>query len=172
MLASAQNGAPPVPDLLRLRDGATADQLRAELKVISNRIAMTVHEDPKGTEFLLKHATESQFHLQNFHYALIAAVLAVLLVACANLANLQLARGIGRSRELALRAALGASRSDIITHLLVESALVSVGGLVLGCLLTYWGVHFLDSRVPPSIADYVLRRRSAGACSRWRLARA
>ena len=51
---------------------------------------------------------------------------------------------------------MGASRADIIAHLLVESALLAAVGLVVGLLLTFWGVHFLESRVPPSVAEYVV----------------
>jgi putative ABC transport system permease protein len=145
-----------VPNIIRIRPGATVAQAVAEFQVLSSRVAAMVGEDPKNNRYDLKRVTDSQFHPQRFHYELFAAVFAVLLVACANLANLQLARGIGRSRELALRTALGATRRDIIAQLLTESALLAAAGLFLGCLLTFWGVHLLDSRVPPSVSDYVI----------------
>lgn len=97
-----------------------------------------------------------QFHFHLFHFALIAAVVAVLLIACANLANFQLARGISRGRELALRTALGARRGDLIAQLVLESAVLATIGLALGLVLTFWSMHLLAARVPPSIADYVI----------------
>ena len=96
-----------------------------------------------------------QFRIWGFHYALIGAVVAVLLVACANLANLQLARGIGRSRELALRAALGATRRDIITQLVIESAVLAGAGLIVGLVTTFWSMSLLASRIPPRVAMYI-----------------
>jgi len=111
---------------------------------------------PGDTRFQLKPVAVSQFSPQRFHYALAAAVIAVLLVACANLANLQFARGIGRARELAIRTALGATRRDLVTQLLLESAVLALTGLAVGALLTYWGVHLLQSRIPPSVARYVI----------------
>ena len=143
-------------NIVRLRPGETPGTADHELSVLSNRLAELAGDDPKLTRFQLIPAAVSQFHFRNFHYALIAAVLAVLFVACANLANLQLARGIGRSRELALRAALGASRRDIIGQLMVESGLLAVAGLVLGLVLTFWGTHLLASRIPPSVGEYVV----------------
>ncbi|MDB4877781.1 MAG: permease [Gemmatimonadetes bacterium] len=151
-------------NVVRLRKGiAKADAERA-LSVLSARMAMLSGESPKDVRIQLKPSVEGQFHYVRFHYALIGAVVAVLLIACANLANLQLARGIGRSRELALRAALGASRRDIVVQLLVESAVLAGVGLALGLLLTFWGTHVLESRIPPSVAEYVIAPQTS-----WRV---
>lgn len=82
---------------------------------------------------------------------LFGAALLVLLIACANLANLLLVRNAARSHELALRAAMAATRSRIIRQLLTESALLSMAGAVLGLALGYLGLHTLLNRVPISI---------------------
>jgi putative ABC transport system permease protein len=80
----------------------------------------------------------------------------VLLVACANLSNLQLARGLNRGRELAVRASIGATRRDLIALLLTESGILAVGGLLLGLLLSVWGIALLRSVVPPQTAGYIV----------------
>jgi putative ABC transport system permease protein len=152
------------PTLVRLRDGVEFHDAEKQIGLISSRFAEMAREDPKATGILIKPAFTSQFQLVSFHYALAGAVMAVLLIACANLANLQLARGLGRSRELALRAALGASRRDIVTQLLIESALLAVAGLVLGLLLTFWGMHLVAARIPDSVALYTIQPRIS-----WRL---
>jgi putative ABC transport system permease protein len=79
---------------------------------------------------------------------LFAAVALVLLVACANLANLALARGVARSREMAIRTAIGASRRHVIAQVFAESALVAVGGTMLGLLLAH-GILTLITIAPP-----------------------
>jgi putative ABC transport system permease protein len=152
------------PDIVRLKPGVTHDQAQRELDQLALQFALMTGDDVKLTKFDLRPLAESQFHPRLFHFALIAAVIAVLLIACANLANLQLARGISRSRELALRTALGAMRRDIVLQLLIESAVIAAGGLLLGLAFSFWGTRLLAARVPPSIAGYLIEPQIS-----WRL---
>jgi predicted permease len=150
--------------VVRLRSGVTLEQAYAELNLVAHRFAILGGENPRDVAFNMGPAMGEPFRFQRFHLALIAAVLAVLLVACFNLANLQLARGITRSRELATRAAVGASRSDIIAQLVLESAWLAAAGLVLGLILTVWGMKLVAASVPPSLSDFIVRPQTS-----WRL---
>ncbi len=152
------------PTIVRLRHGVSKEEADAELAVVGARLARLAGEKPKDVWYQLTSATSSQFHYKGFHFALIGSVFAVLLIACANLANLQLARGIGRSRELAVRAALGASRADIIAQLLVESAMLAVVGLGLGLLATLWATDLLRWHIPPAVAEYFVAPQTS-----WRV---
>ena len=143
-------------NIVRVRHGVSGPQAELALRVPAERLAVLARMAPEVPRLQLVPVAVGQFSPQRFQYALAAAVIAVLLVACANLANLQLARGVGRARELAVRAALGASRSDLVAQLLLESALLALAGLAGGIVLTYWGVHVLQSRIPPSVAQYVI----------------
>jgi putative ABC transport system permease protein len=151
-------------NFLRLRDGVTPLDAERQMEVISHRLADAAGEDRKATGFLLKRADAGQFHIGHFHYALIAAVVAVLIIACANLANLQLARGITRSREFALRAALGAARRDIIVQLVIESFTLAVIGLAAGLVTTFWAIHLIAARIPPAVGSFVVTPQVS-----WRL---
>jgi putative ABC transport system permease protein len=142
-------------NIARLRKEVSPAIAERQLRVLSARMAVLLGVPAKDVWFQLSPMKTRQFRFSGFHFALIGAVVAVLLVACANLANLQLARGIGRSRELALRAALGASRRDIIVQLLIESAMLAGAGLVLGLLMTFWGMSLLESRIPPRVSTYI-----------------
>jgi putative ABC transport system permease protein len=154
-------------NIARLRPGLTLKQAEPTINELSHRfglLAAAAGEPLKGAGFLLKPIEYQQFHFAGFHFALIGAVLAVLLIACANLANLQLARGLGRSRELALRTALGATRRDIIAQLLLESAVLATAGLAFGLLATVWGNKLLEAHIPPSVAEYVVAPQTS-----WRM---
>lgn len=142
--------------LIRLRHGASRADAERELGEVAARIAVAAGEPTRDVAFRFHRATDAQFHLSNFHYALMAAVAAVLLVACANVANMQLARGIGRSRELAVRVALGATRRRLVEHLLLEAAILAFVGLAAGLVLEYWGAQALRASIPPSIGRYVV----------------
>lgn len=151
-------------NIIRLRAGADAQQADRELAMIAARIGELSGTGAMSAAFRLMPLRPPQFHLMRFHLALIAAVVAVLLIACANLANLQLARGLGRSRELALRTALGASRRAIVAQLLIESGLLAVGGLALGVMLTVWASALLKAHIPPAVSDYIVEPQTS-----WRM---
>jgi predicted permease len=142
-------------NLIRLRPGFDIPSLERELATVAARLAVAANELPRTTRFVYSPITQ-QFRVQGLHYALIAAVIAVLLVACANLSNLQFARGLDRARELAVRASLGATRRDLIVLLLTESGVLAVAGLTLGVLLTVWAIALLGATIPREVADYVI----------------
>jgi putative ABC transport system permease protein len=142
--------------VLRVRPGVDRRQLERELDVVAARIATAAGENPRDDAFRLGGTTQEQVHVAGLQLALVTAVLGVLLVACANVANMQLARGIGRGRELALRSALGANRRQIVVHLLMESVVLASGGLALGLVLTYWFGLALHASIPPAIGNFIV----------------
>jgi len=108
---------------------------------------------------LLGVTPQRPFRIGPFHLALVASAIAILLVACANLANLQLARGLGRGSELALRSALGASRRRLTVTLMWENAVLAAGGLAVGLIFASWSAHALRALVPSQVANYVVAPR-------------
>ena len=150
-------------NLIRLRAGATVSDAQRELKLLASRVALGEGDQTKNARFALKPISR-QFNAQRFHFALIGAGIAVLLVACTNLANLQLARGIGRASELALRSALGASRHQIVVQLMIESAVLAFGALLLAVLLAIAGNAVIHATIPPNVGAYVVEPQTS-----WRM---
>jgi len=129
---------PGILPIARLKPGVHLEQARSEIDVIAKRLEKQ-YPDTNTNVSSLVDLMQDQI-VQNVRPALlvlIGAVGVVLLIACANVANLMLVRATGRRREMAICAALGAQRSDIILQLLVESVLVAIGGAVLGLTLAW-----------------------------------
>jgi predicted permease len=131
----------------RLAPGVEVDRARRELDMIAGRLAQESPVTNKGWSVNIVPITEwlagAQFRRALF--VLLGVVGAVLLIACANAANLQLARAAARRREIALRAALGATRTRVVTQLLTESALLAVIGGAVGLALARAGLGVLRS---------------------------
>jgi putative ABC transport system permease protein len=147
--------------LMRFRVAVDPYTIGDQLKDVAAQLALSVGAPPGSTSFRGRALAIRHYVLTSFHFALIGAVAAVLLVACANLANLQLARGLARTRELALRSAVGASRRQLVQHMVLESAILAVIGLAVGLVLTLWGVHLVKTSIPPAIEDYIIEPQTS-----------
>ena len=135
----------------RLRPGITAEQARSELAVIQQRIGQQ-HGGAKGWGIKLRSVMEERIEdMRPVLLSLLGAVGLLLLIACANVANLLLARATGRAREIAVRAAMGASRGRIVRQLLVESMLLGLAGGILGVLFAHAGLKALLALAPENL---------------------
>ena len=147
----------------RLKDGVTIQQAQSDMNVVGAGIAQA---DPNGhsnaTLKLISLRDQIVGNVRPILLILLVAVAFVLLIACANVANLFLVRSASRQKEMAVRIALGASRGQLARQLLIESLLLSVIGGLFGLGLAHWGVSFLVDAIPSAQLARMPYLRSVG----------
>jgi predicted permease len=131
---------PGIQVLGRLRPGATLANARAEMAITGRQLQEQYPKSNKGRSFPAEPLRPDVGDVRSTLWLLLGAVILVLLISCANIASLLLARAISRQREFAMRLAIGASRGRIVRQCLTESAVLALGGGILGVLLAAAGI--------------------------------
>jgi putative ABC transport system permease protein len=142
--------------IARLADGVSISDAQANLQAIAARLAQQYPDTNTGHEVSVKNTVEDlMYGTRQFVLLLMGAAVFVLLLCCANVANLQLVRAFARQKEIALRTALGATRWHIGRQLLVESVLLALLGSAGALLLARWGIALMRRNLPPFIVEHV-----------------
>jgi putative ABC transport system permease protein len=143
--------------IARLKQGVSIQQAQADFSGIADRLEETYPQSNKGYGIHLVTLSDDMLgSIKPALWMLLGAVVFVLLVACANVGNLLLARSTARQKEIAIRTALGAGRKQIVQQLLIESLLLSVTGGILGLLFAMWGTSVVESvtaQIHPLLKD-------------------
>jgi putative ABC transport system permease protein len=138
--------------LAKLKPSVTLEQAQSSMKAIAAQLSM---ELPQSNGDVSVEVISLREHLigkvQLAFWVLLASVGFLVLIGCANLANLQLARGLQRQQELAIRLAMGASRSRIVQQLMIENFLLALFGCVAGLLIAKWGIQMIVAAGPENI---------------------
>jgi putative ABC transport system permease protein len=141
----------------RLAPGVAVAEGKAEMQAIAQRESEAYPDTNRG--FALVPMPLADYMTGNltrqYMALLLGSVAFVLLIACANVANVQFARVTGRVSEFAIRTALGGSRWRVVRQLLIESILLSIGGAALGLLIAQWNIDMIVSHMPPDVAKFV-----------------
>ncbi|MBZ5610419.1 MAG: ABC transporter permease [Acidobacteriia bacterium] len=155
MPQSPSRQGPPIWLVARLKPGVSLEEARANLSTVAAGVEAADHPytgphgEDAGYHVTLEPLRDQLFGSYRTSVLVLAgAVVFVLLIVCANVANLLLARGARRQREIAVRAALGATRSQLLGELIAESLLLAFAGGVLGTLLAWWGIAILPALSP------------------------
>src|SRR5688572_18852557 len=136
----------------KLGPGVDRPRAQAELATLAQGLAAQYPESNKETGYLIQGFNELNVRgpIKTVFLVLLGAVGFVLLIACANVANLMLARAVGRAREVSIRTALGASRWRVVRQLLAESLLLSFAAGAIAWVIAIWGIRTFDAAVIPN----------------------
>jgi putative ABC transport system permease protein len=152
----ATRGSHYLQVVARMKPGVTVERASNDIKAITEQIARDYPDEASRLgAYALALSDELSGESRRPLLVLLVSVAFVLLIASANLANLLLSRAIGRSKEVAVRTALGASRKRLVRQLLTESVLLSIGGGVAGVLVAVWSFAFLKQLIPPGLRLFV-----------------
>ena len=155
--ATEQRGSHYLQGIGRLKKGASMDQANAALTAVAARVGEESPTDHAGHGFgaipIRERLVPGEVKL--VVTVMMGAVIFVLLIACANVANLLLARATARQKEIAIRTALGAKRGRLIRQLLTESVLIGVIGGGMGILLAVWGNDLVMSQIPEELPNWM-----------------
>jgi putative ABC transport system permease protein len=139
----------------RLKSGVTLEQAQTEMDGVSRNVAAQFPEIKDwGIRLVTFYRLVVGTGLETSLLVLLGGVACVMLITCANVANLLLSRAIAREREMAVRTALGASRGRLLRQLLVESVALSVIGGVLGLIVATWAVHLINVALPQGVLPF------------------
>jgi putative ABC transport system permease protein len=152
---SARGNHPGIVGVARLKPGVGFGEGRADLEAVGRGLSEEYSENKAVLPVPVRMQQRLTQDVQGALWLLMGAVVLVLLIAAANVGSLMLARGTGRMREMAIRAAIGAGRLRLLRQLMVESVVLGVLGGALGLALATVGVRILDAHRPESLPDFV-----------------
>lgn len=145
-----------VRTLVRLHPGKTHDSLNVDIRNAISHLTGLHGSGRTGFGYTAYPVARDPLEVSAFEWLLIGAAIAVLVIACSNLANLVLARGVARQRDMAVRLSLGARRGDIIRGVLAECLVIALAGAVLGIVAAAWGFGLLRASMPERIPTGML----------------
>jgi predicted permease len=149
----------------KLRPGTTENQAKAELNLLMQGIAQRYPDAHRGSpnQITLDPLWRSPFGVNGYLYKILPMLLglaaALLVLACANVANLLLVRSVGRRREIAIRLSVGATRTQLVRQLLVESLILGLAGGLVAIVLTLWTSRGMSALLPPNVLPITLNGR-------------
>jgi predicted permease len=152
-LARTTRGVRP---LVRLYPGRTHDSLNVEFKTATAYLTSLHGSGRVGFGYSAFPLGKDPLNISAFEWLLIGAAIAVLVIACSNLANLVLARGVARQHDMAVRLSLGARRADIVKGVLAECLVIALAGAALGIMASAWGFGLLRANMPERLPNGAL----------------